>query len=148
MKTRTSVSILIIVLAVLIITGSYVTAQDAYVVKEDEELFGTWINTDYDKMNKDAKIVIKPAGKAEYYNASTDSDAVQGEYVITDKWVDSEGNIWYKMRGEIPLYMIRYYSLYKISNSGKTLQCIFNNRDYPTEIAPEDTRYSIFYRQE
>jgi len=148
MKIRTLVLILILVLAALIIAGGYVTAQDAYVVKEDEELFGTWINTEYDEIGKDSKIVMKPDGKAEYYNASTYRDFDKGEFVITNKWVDSKGNIWYALREEIPLYMIRYYSLFKISDSGKTLQCIFNNRDYPTEIDPEDTRYAIYYRQE
>jgi len=148
MKTRTFVSILILSLVVLIITGSYTMGQDVYVMKEDEELFGTWINTDYDEIGKYSKIVFKPDGKAEYYDASTYKDYDNGEFVIANKWTDSKGNIWYTMSEEIPLYMIRYYSLYKLSNSGKTLQFIFNTRDYPTEIDPDDTRYSIYYRQE
>ena len=148
MKARTFISILILVFTVLVVAGSFATGQDVYVVKEDEELFGIWINTNYDEISKYSKIVIKLDGKAEYYNASTYSDFDKGEFVITNKWFDSKGNIWYTMSEEIPLYMIRYYSLYKISNSGKTLQLIFNTRDYPTEIDPEDTRYSIYYRQE
>ena len=148
MKTRTLVAILIVVIAVLVLVGSYVMAQDAYVLKEDEEIFGTWINTDYDEIRKYSKVVIKPDGKSEYYNATTYSDFDKGEFVISNKWVDSIGNIWYTVSEEIPLYMIHYKSLYKLSNFGRTLQTIFNTREYPTEIDPDDTRYAIYYRQE
>jgi hypothetical protein len=148
MKAGTSNSILIPVLAVLIMAGGYATGQDIYVAKDDEELFCTWINTDYDEISKYSKIVFKPDGTAEYYNASTYEDFDKAEFVIKSKWLDSNGDIFYTVDEEIPLYMIRYYSLYKLSNSAKSLQLIFNTRDYPTEIDPEDTRYSIYYRQE
>ena len=59
MKTRTYVSILILVLAVLIISGGYVAGQDGYMVKEDEELFGVWFNPDYANA---AKLIIKHDG--------------------------------------------------------------------------------------
>ena len=117
-------------------------------MKEDEELFGTWINAEYDEITKYSKIVIKPDGKLEYYNATFYTDFDEGEFVISNKWVDSKGDIWYTVSEEIPLYMIRYKSLYKLSNSGKTLQTIFNTREYPTEMDPDDTRYAIYYRQE
>ncbi len=57
MKTKTLVSILILVLAVLIIAGSCATGKKAYVAKEDEELFGTWINPDYGGLAKVEKVI-------------------------------------------------------------------------------------------
>ena len=105
MKTRTYVSILILVLAVLIIAGSCATGKKAYTAKEDEELYGTWINPDYNEGKHSAKFIFKPDGTFEGY-AKTDSTHYYyfGEYIIADKWADSEGNLWYKY----------YYSLFEL----------------------------------
>jgi len=71
---------------------------------------------------------------------------VKGEFVITNKWIDSKGNIWYTI---IFKFYVQYnYGLLKISNSGKTLEYAFGN-EYPKKIDPSDIHsvYLIFYRQ-
>ena len=47
MKTRMLVSIVILVLTVMFIAGSCATEKKAYVATEDEEIYGTWVNPDY-----------------------------------------------------------------------------------------------------
>ena len=49
MKTRTYVSILILVIAVLVIVGGCATGKKASVTERDifKELSGTWVNEDY-----------------------------------------------------------------------------------------------------
>jgi hypothetical protein len=149
MKSRTLLSILILILALLIVVGSCATGKKAYVVKEDEELFGTWINPDYNNTGHCAKYVFHHNGKVEYYSATTDRAADHGEFVITNKWADVKGNICYTMIEEFPFWGTGRinYILAKISNSGKTLEFTWTHSDYPTEIDPEHSRYNIYYRQ-
>ena len=60
MKTRIFVSILILVLAVLIITGGCATERKLN-KSIQEEIVGTWINTEYNDFNgKFAKQIIQP----------------------------------------------------------------------------------------
>jgi hypothetical protein len=74
MKSRTFISILILVFVVMIIAGSCATGKKASVTKEDEVLFGTWINPDYDTTWGYGKIIIKPDGAYdEYKRSSSDS---------------------------------------------------------------------------
>ena len=96
MKARMLVSILILVLAILIIAGSCATGNKAYVAKENEELYGNWFNSEYNDSSRAARHIIKD-GSIQLYSTD-DSPRVAGInlYTITDKWHDSEGNIWYK----------------------------------------------------
>ena len=95
MKTRTSISILILVLAVLIGIGSCATKKKAYVTKEDEKIYGTWANPDYNyAAYATPKFVFHPDGKSEGYPLDTETNANwYGEFIINNKWIDSEGNI-------------------------------------------------------
>ncbi len=156
MKIRTFVSILILVLAVLIITGSCATGKKAYVAKEDEELYGTWVNTDYDVEPKAPKLVLKPDGTYNIYSMSNSDRIVsRGDFTIRDKWTDADGNIWYRyvytnydaksITDTKPLY-----ALAKIDPTGNTLERVFSGIDYPHELGPDLIQYTyeIHYRQE
>jgi hypothetical protein len=151
MKTRSLVSILILVLALLIVVESCATGKKAYVVKEDEELYGTWANSDYNyAAYATPKFVFHPDGKSEGYPIDTEIHAHwYGEFIITNKWIDSEGIIWYTINLKRDYYKNWTYSLVKISNFGKTVEFADSPNDYPKEINPDDryTRYSIYYRQ-
>ena len=156
MKTRTFISILILVLAVLIIAGSCATGKKAYVVQEDEELFGTWINPDYDEKMQAAKFVYKPDGKVLHYPTRSDTkERWEANFTITDKWTDPDGDIWYKWvetegtGGGFSGSGERYF-IAKISRSGKAIECSFSGYDYPPEVNPDNLRYNyrIYYRQE
>ncbi len=146
MKTRKLISVLILIMAVLIIAGSCSTDKMAYISK-DYEIYGTWINPDAKPVLQRGKIVIHPNGQMELYPTITSTSFGHVEFVITNKWIDSTGNIWYTLiygAGEIAG---QDYGLCKISDSGKILEMSFNRADYPKEIGPSHTEYHIVYRQ-
>ena len=161
METRKVTVILILVLAVLIILGSCATKKKAYVAKENEELYGNWFNSEYNDSFHAARHIINADGTIQLYaNDNTSRVAAIHLYIITDKWSDSEDNIWYKaiiterakketigkrsMSSKEPIYV-----LVKISNSGKTLETLKYSVDYPTEFDPDNSPYNyrIYYRQ-
>ena len=155
MNTRRLLSILILVSALLIAISSYASGKKAYIAKEDEELYGIWINTDYNERDHPVKFIIKPDGTEEGY-AKIDSthSYYHLEYIITDKWTDSEGNIWYKVFYSILWYGSSkdtepLYLLSKIDKSGNILETVRSGIDYPTELGPDVLlyTYTIYYRQ-
>ena len=151
MKTRTVASILILVLAVLIITGSCATDRKAYVAKENEELYGNWFNSEYNDSIRAARHIINADGTIQLHTTDDSPRVVAIHlYTITDKWYDSEGNIWYK---QVWIYKTAYrtldtiYEIVRISNSGKTLELIFSEYDFPKGITADHPHYRIYYRQ-
>ncbi len=72
------------------------------------------------------------------------------QYTITDKWTDSDSNIWYKIVSKYkPEYMERTrFGLNKISNTERTWEYIVSADDYPSQIDPNHPEYRIYYRQE
>ncbi len=149
MKTRTLVSIFILVLAVLVIIGSCATDQIKHISK-DYEIYGTWVNPDYNELFSEAKLAFSPDGNLRFYGKDISTDYEKAEFIITNKWFDSKGNVWYTYRYKLLFQSIWVYVLVKISDSGKTLEFAEAGSDYPTEINPENTtyRYQILYRQE
>jgi hypothetical protein len=98
MKSRTFVSIPILVLALLIIAGSCATGKKAYVASDDEKLYGIWINPDYDEKAIPGRIIYEPKGVARSYCAVSDTEErLSWKFTIADKWIDDEGTIWYKL---------------------------------------------------
>jgi hypothetical protein len=148
MKTRTFISILILVLAVLIIAGSCATDKMTYVSKE-YEAYGTWVNTDYNNTDRFSKIEVYPNGIIHNYRKDTSTViGIEWVFVITNKWIDSKGNIFYTMRIRDETDIAWSFLLLKISNSGKTLEYDRSLDDYPKEIDPQISgMYSIYYRQ-
>jgi hypothetical protein len=157
------VSILILVFTVMSIAGSCATEKKAYVAKENEELYGTWVNKEYNSSRSGfyARHIINADGTIQLH-ATDDSPRVVAIniYIITDKWSDSAGNIWYKAIiterakkeaiGKSSLNTTEpTYVLAKISNSGKILETVKSGVDYPTELNPDVLIYSynILYRQ-
>ncbi len=61
MKSRTSISVLILIMAVLIIFGSCATGKKA-VKAPIESVYGNWANLDYNTEIKYAKCKIRPDG--------------------------------------------------------------------------------------
>ena len=155
MKNKTFILVVILILAVLIITISCATGKKAYVASENEELYGTWVNKDYNNSNHPAKHILNADGTFKLYTADYSTRVYQeGKFTITDKWSDSVDNIWYKfiitewVAGSIkstePIYFLT-----KISNSGKILETVKSGIDYPTELSPDVllSTYNILYRQ-
>jgi len=152
MKVFTFVSILILVLAVLIFTGSCATGKKASMAQEDEVLCGTWVNLDYDKTWKDGKIIIKPDGTYNEYDRSDSNGAGEWGYTIMNKWTDSDGNTFYKyivksIYKEEKVRTPTWYYLARIDNTGNVFEYVDSALDFPFEIDLEHPNYAIHYRQ-
>ncbi len=148
MKRRLVILVLILFIAIVFVVVSCVTDKMAYISKE-YEIYGTWVNPDAKPVLQRGKIVIHPSGKMELYPTITSTSFGHVEFVITNKWIDSTGDIWYTLIldwGET-FDFDPDYVLCKISDSGKTLELSWTNSDYPKEIDPKYTEYHILYRQ-
>jgi len=149
MKTSKFVLFLILVVAVLIVVGSCAKEKPDYISK-DYEIYGTWVNPDYNKTSSWGKIIFYPYGKFELYHADTKTRFdIFEDFIVTNKWTDSKGNIWYTCIFEGGNRNWDAYVLIKISNSGKTLELADSTSDYPKEVDPKDSSYLylIYYRQ-
>ena len=160
MKTRTFVSILIIVLVVLVIAGSCATKKR--MMKDSEELYGTWTNEEYKStIPPFEKEVYNPDGTYESFRTEVapwekDVEILEGgwirgtfgTFVIEDKWIDADTNVWYKVVNYDGNYRVFY--LMKVSNSNNILEYMFSFIDYPVEIDTNNVqgKYAIYYRQE
>ena len=120
-----------------------------------EDIWGIWITTEQpkgDSLHVSQKRVFSSDGKIKFYRyESSQSPEFVGTYNITEKWTDSEGNIWYKMKATGK--SIRYgdnagwYLLARISDSGKTLEYVYHPVDYHKKLDPNHPSYRIIYRQ-
>jgi hypothetical protein len=66
--------------------------------------------------------------------------------LITGKWTDSEGNIMYKDHW-VGDWGEEGYSLLKISNSGNTLEYVFDSDKHPNKIDPKHSYYRKYTRK-
>ena len=132
-----------------------------------EELYGTWINEEY-KGNTPPfeKYIITPDGKMEFFKTEVapwepEIEVSEGEwmacdfhtYTIEDKWVDSDGNVWYKVAAQVGGYEkieSTAYLLMKISDSNTVLEYMVGRIDYHEGLDPTAVKYvyRIYYRQE
>lgn len=147
MKARTFALILTLVSAVLIVANGNAVGQDDYVVKENEELFGTWINTDYDDNWRCGKIVLT-SNKIydEYAWSYGELPGQKCEFTINDKWADSDGNTFYKLTLTTSGRTI--FMISKINENGNIYEDVWSTIKMPTEIDTENVNYRIYYRQE
>jgi hypothetical protein len=144
MKT---ISVITLNLALLIFAGMTLAGS--------EDIWGTWVNTEQPKgkyHHVAEKRVFSPDGMFKfYYYESSQSPEFEGTYAITERWTDSEGNIWYKMRatGKSIKYRdkVEWYLLSRISDSGKTLEYVYHPLDYHKKLDPNHPSYRILYRK-
>ena len=147
MKARAIVSISIFVVVVMIFAGSIATGQDAYLAKEDEELFGTWINTDYDDNWRCGKIVFTSNNMYEEHAWSySELPGLKFEFTTTSKWTDSDGNTFYKLSSTAPGRSAYFFS--KINANRNIYEDVWSTIKMPTAIDTENVNYRIYYRQE
>ena len=155
--TNKTLILVVLIMAVLIIAGSCATGKKAFVAKENEELYGTWVNKEYNNKGMYyAKHIINADGTINLYTFDYSTRVYENDkYIITDKWYDTIGNIWYKAiiteRASSAVKTTNpIYTLAKISNAGKILETVKSGYDYPTELDPDTLlyNYEILYRQE
>ena len=131
-------------------------ASQQYVLTENEEIYGIWVNTSYAQgmgasywASYWQKIVHNPDGTIESYMSAADITHFTGAYVIVAKWTDSQGNILYKIMtkwGDNTYGQTTICELHRVSNSGLTLEYITSLNDYATEIDPNHPEYHIYHR--
>ena len=120
--------------------------EDHYFARDDEELYGTWVNLYYGT-NPLQKLVYNPNGTGwGASNANSKLPDRKIRYLITGKWKDSQGNIMYKIHW-VESWGDAGYSLCKISNSGKTLEYMNSHNDYPKEIDAKSSYYRKYNRK-
>ena len=148
MKTRKSILVTISILTLFVLVGAGATGKKTCVAADSEEYYGTWINADYNGTTKLAKLILRPDGtRATYVNDSDTYPSYSGSYTVTERWTDSEGNIWIKVEALGENIHVTSYELYKLSNSGKTLEWVWDLSDYPTEMDANHRKYHIYYRK-
>ena len=157
MKIKKTIIYLLFLVLLLLLFNSCVTEKEAYIPIANEELFGTWINTTYRSIMEGKKgyfpqkVKYNPDGSFEAYGTAGDLVHLTGNYTIVAKWIDSEGNIMYKIIKKLGDETSGYerrtlYELQKISNSGQTLEYMSSLNDYATEIDPDHPEYHILSR--
>ena len=141
-----SILALILSLTIVFVAGDTMANEWWYFAGDNEPLYGTWINMDYHGSRPPQKIIFNPDGTGGS-SSSVDLDPhYKIRYLITAKWTDPEGNIMYKEHW-VGDWREQGYSLIKISNSGNTLEYVFDNDKYPKEIDPKDSYYRKYTRK-
>jgi hypothetical protein len=164
MKTRKITASVIFIITVLVVIGIFINGSKSYKKASVEDLYGTWVNEDYVLEPGSigaprSKLIINHDGTIESYEThkrdkTTEVKREPWTYTVTDSWVDSNKNSWYKLffkrMGFETSYEGTQYCLLKLSNSNRTLEIARYSVDYPAEIDPNSIRYSyrIYYRQE
>jgi hypothetical protein len=152
MMTRAFMISAALLLSVLVFPTSYAKDKEFFKPSDDEEIFGTWVNTGYSgEQSWPQKVVYYPWGYVVLFMKMEHKNPVSpGTSTLVDKRTDAEGNIWYS-----DFYRDRYgrgvalYQLYKISDNGKILEMIYRQREFPAEAEMDSsgTTYRVFYRQ-
>jgi hypothetical protein len=137
---------LILSITLMAFTADAFAGENAYFAKDNEPLYGTWINMDY-QGRPPQKIIINSDGRG---GSSSQADSNEPTWrfktLITGKWTDSEGNIMYKDHW-VGDWGEEGYSLFKISNSGNTLEYVFDHDKYPNKIDSKHTYYRKYTRK-
>ena len=141
------------ILFLILISPILLFSQQPYVATENEELYGTWVNTEYPgRPFKFQKIVYRPDGTYEIYLFAKDASPLHtGVFRIVEKWTDSARDIFYKEHFSVPDHAGD--ALDRISKDGTVFETLFYRSGYkprfPTKIDPNDVIgfYLIYYRQ-
>jgi hypothetical protein len=142
---------LLILILLLLLLGSCATDKMAYISK-DCEIYVTWLVSNYEKYHIVPKVSFHPNGMVNFYSSYTATEPnLHGSFVITNKWFDQKGNVWYTIILTPDFYgNQRRYELLKLSDSGQTLEIDWSTTDYPKEIIPDPvfhSGYHIAYRE-
>jgi hypothetical protein len=153
MKTRFA-TLLTTGIAMLILAQFGGWAQNKYVPKENEELFGRW----KDVKAADMQTVFDSVGFKTYYGSTNNVVLNEATLEIDKKWTDAQGNIWYRALGlcvgQSPYVGTKFQALYEVDTSKTELKCKLNTvneydpSNYPTENGSEATNEYSFHRVE
>jgi hypothetical protein len=146
---RTMSTICVLAISLFLFFGC---AARHYTLKNNEEIFGTWVS---DKSNPQKLIMLPNATWEEYIYQSDVSPTYKGTYEATEKWKDSEGNIWYKQIVTSTFGLGKSgksLELDKIDKSGNTWELVyteigrFDPNSFPRQIDKKDSSYRVYER--
>jgi hypothetical protein len=120
---------------------------------DTDEFTGTWINTEYrgGYGGQMQKYVFEQWGYYEAFTKVESNDFMyRGIFYIIDKWTDSNGNTLCKTIARPSIHSTPSYELDRFSKDGSTWEYIVGSLGFPSEseLNPDNSRYSIYYRQE
>ena len=144
MKSFTTLVLIIIFVA---ISGAVLAGDSEYKATDKEELFGAWVNLDYAEEGLHAQMITFNLGEYAVFMSAKDNEPMFiAECGISHKWTDAKGNIWYKYQWKAGM-MGSAFVLSKISESGKTLEYVFSQWEYPKELDINNENYRIYSRK-
>ena len=136
---------LILVSILVAFSGMVFAGENVYKTTDNEELFGTWVNMNYTGGMPPQMVIFKHS-EAGYYMSPNDKEPMwKAEVLLSHKWSDAKGNIWYK--SQFKALMDSGFSLIKISNSGATLESIHSQWEYPKDLDANSGYYRVYYRK-
>ena len=152
MNTKTA-TLILAALVLLLSVGIY--AQDKYLAKPDEEIYGAWANKDMHPPK-----TVDFAGGWRDCSTIADSTPTAGEGTeqIMSKRTDADGVIWYETfctatSGQFKGY--KWQRLNKLSKSSTVREFVtvapvsdFDPKNFPDSVDPSNTSYRIYYRLE
>ena len=142
-----SFSNLIVIFILVAFSGTILAGENEYKATENEELFGTWVNMEYTSAESPPQMAIFKLGENEYYSSVKDKEPMfTAEFLISHKWTDAKGNIWYKAKWKAGM-MGSGFSLIKISESGKTFESNHSQWEHPKEIDINSEYYRKYNRK-
>ena len=141
-------SLLALILTIIIVFFAVdtIAGEWGYFAKDQEQLYGTWVNMDYTG-SIPQKIIYNTGGTFDCFrNASSKEPNKRGRYLVTGRWSDSEGNIIYKTHW-VGDWGEEAYQIGKISNSGNTLEYVLGYDEPPKNIDPNNIWYRKYTRK-
>jgi hypothetical protein len=160
MKTKTLVCG--VVFFVVVVVGVHIFADDkekygVYIPGAYEEIFGSWVNNDYASIPPPRncvypqKMIYYRWGYCEYFVKLGDKVPFKLTSAIIDKWIDSQGNFWFKSYDREIDSSRAMLCLYKINADKLILENVWSYSDFPSEddlnSKNQDFYYRIYYRQ-
>ena len=123
---------ILIALFVIVICIPSVQAGDS-----NEKIYGIWVNKEYEGTGTYPRWDYNSDGTWASYADIEGRPVWGGKYTITEKWTDSEKNVWYKTQWINKMEGYSGFGLLKISDSGNTIEQQFSLVDYPSKIEPD-----------
>ena len=141
-----SLASLMICLLFVAFSAFVMAEENEYKATNNEELFGEWILEDYTEGPPPQMVIFKLGSWDGYYSTDDKEPGWKAKNLITHKWTDAKGNVWYKTQWRV-IHFHRGFSLYQISDSGKTLEHVYSEWEYPKKMDTGNDNYRIYKRK-
>lgn len=135
---------------VLFISAAISTCASISMTSSSKEpAFGIWINKDYVNSYQVWRFVYYPSGKTEAWEDGRTSEQpnnYEGHFAIEKKWIDSGGNVWYRISEKVPK-VNRRYGLVEVLASGNILEGEWSSADFPQAWGALGGKHYIYHRE-